>query len=183
MHVERDPELELSRRVRLDRVPPGGISLDIVAEDAERGALARRFDAIAVPALTAAVTLRSEATGQWRVDGQLRAVVVQACGITLEPIEQQVEDTFTLHFAAEAEAIDRDSGELIVGADAPEPLEDDTLDLGAIVADQFGLALDPFPRLPGARLEDVLPASAGPSPAEGPFAALAALKKGRKDQI
>ena len=57
-----------------------------------------------------------------------------------------------------------------------EPLEEDRLDLAEIAAEELYLALDPYPRAPGARV------SAGDNGGEngpartGPFAALAALK-------
>ena len=180
MHIERNPELELSRQLRLDRVPPAGVSLDIDASEIERAALTRRFGVMSVPEMTAHVALRAESAGFWRVDGRLRALVVQACGVTLEPVEQRIDEAFSLRFTTEAEEVDRDTGELVVGAEAPEPLPGDTLDLGEIVADQLALSIDPFPRKPGAQLADILPATPAPAAEEGPFAALAALKRGRK---
>ena len=182
MHIERNPDLELSRRLRLDRVPPAGVTLDINAGETERNALAQRFGVIAVPELAADVVLRAESTGCWRVDGRLRALVVQACGITLEPVEQHIDEAFALRFTTEAEEIDRDTGELIVGVEAAEPLDGDSLDLGEIVADQLGLAIDPFPRKPGAQLADILPSTPEAPSDSGPFASLAALKRGRKDR-
>jgi uncharacterized metal-binding protein YceD (DUF177 family) len=179
MNVERDPDLELSRRLRLDRVPPAGVSLTIEASESERGALARRFKVVAVPELVADVTLHAEEGGRWLVDGRLRALVVQACGITLDPVEQRIDENFNLRFSSEAEEVDRETGELILGAEAAEPLEGDWLDLGDIVADELGLAIDPFPRKPGVRLSDVLPSNSTASTDEGPFASLAALKRDR----
>lgn len=180
MTIERNPDLELSRRVRLDRVPQTGAALEIVGSEHERTALAHRFGVLSVPELSASVTLYPEGGNRWRVEGRLQARVVQACGITLEPVEQRVDETFLLRFAGDAEEVDRETGELIVGSEAAEPLTDDVLDLGDIVADQLGLAIDPFPRTPGARLEDVLP-PAPDTAGEGPFSALAALKRRPKE--
>jgi uncharacterized metal-binding protein YceD (DUF177 family) len=182
MHIDRDPDLELSRRLRLDRVPPSGVSLDIEASALEREALARRFGIIAVSELEASVALHPGPAGTWRVDGRLHATVVQACGVTLEPVEQRIDEPFDLRFAAAAEEVDHDTGELVVDADAPEPLAGDSLDLGEIVADQLGLAIDPFPRKPGASLADILPASAGATDRSSPFAALEQLRRGKKDK-
>lgn len=181
MHVDRDPDLELSRRLRLDRVPPAGVALDIDASELERAALSRRFEVLSIPELRAQVSLRAEGGGRWRVEGRLTALVVQACGITLDPVEQRIDEPFAVRFAQDAEEIDRETGELIVGTEAAEPLEGDSLDLGEIVADQLGLAIDPFPRKPGASLADILPQGAEKAPAVGPFAALAALKRGNRD--
>jgi uncharacterized metal-binding protein YceD (DUF177 family) len=182
MEIERNPDLELSRQLRLDRVPPAGVVLDIAASERERDALARRFGVLSVPELSAGVSLRAEGPGRWRVEGRLQALVVQACGITLEPVEQRIDETFVLRFTSDREEIDRETGELIVGAEAAEPLEADSLDLGDIVADQLGLAIDPFPRKPGAQLTDILPPAPDRPAEEGPFAALAALKRGGKGE-
>jgi len=182
MHVDRNPDVELSRQLRLDRVPPAGASLDVDASDLERAALIRRFGVLALPVLTASVTLRPEGSGRWLVEGRLRATVVQACGITLEPVEQRIDEGFVLRFSTEAEEIDRDTGELILGSEAAEPLDGDSLDLGEIVADQLGLAIDPFPRKPGAQLTDILPSQSVRSDSDSPFAPLAALKSDRKGQ-
>jgi uncharacterized metal-binding protein YceD (DUF177 family) len=179
MNIERNPELELSRRLRLDRVPPAGMTLDIAADEKEREALARRFGVLAIPDLTADVTVHAERGGAWRVDGRLRATVVQACGITLEPVEQHIDESFTVRFSDQMEAVDRDTGELVVDVEAPEPLDGDSLDLGDVVADELGVAIDPFPRKPGAQLGDILPAASATSAEDSPFAALAGLRDGR----
>jgi len=66
-----------------------------------------------------------------------------------------------------------DSGEL----DPPDLLSGPTIDLGAIAVEHFLLAIDPYPRAPGAEL----PAEAAdPSPdsSDSPFAALARLRGG-----
>jgi uncharacterized metal-binding protein YceD (DUF177 family) len=81
-------------------------------------------------------------------------------------VPQSIDETFDLRFAAGAKASAADP-------DAPEPLEGDTIDVGAIVADHLSLALDPFPRAAGATYEPAAqPADAKPNP----FAALAQLK-------
>jgi hypothetical protein len=51
-----------------------------------------------------------------------------------------------------------------------EPLAGDAIDIGEAVAQEFSLALPPFPRSPGASVE-----AAMPSPEEGPFAGLSRL--------
>lgn len=176
MNVERNPALELSRCLRLDRVPPAGVTLEIVADAKECEALAQRFGVLAVTELTADVAVHVERGGTWRVEGRVRATVVQACGITLDPVEQRIDEEFTLRFSSEPEEMDRDTGELIVDIEAAEPLDGDSIDLGEIVADQFGVAIDPFPRKPGARLDDILPPAASQD-SGSPFAALASLRR------
>ena len=97
---------------------------------------------------------------------------MQACVVTLDPVAQSIDEAIDLRFAAGAKANADDP-------DAPEPLDGDSLDVGAIVADHVSLALDPFPRAPGATYEPAAqPADAKPNP----FAALEALKGRLKDK-
>jgi uncharacterized metal-binding protein YceD (DUF177 family) len=118
------------------------------------------------------------------VEGRLRGRIVQACVLTLDPVTQDLDDTFRIVFKQDmADERDPESGEAVLSsqADAPEPLTGNMLDVGEIVAEQLSLAADPYPRRPGARLEDVLP-----KPRHGrkgqseqrrhPFAGLAALR-------
>jgi len=160
------PPEELSRIVRLDRVPSRGMDIEVTASEAERTALAKRFELLELPALTAAVTVQPGLGGVWTVTGRLRAEVVQACVVTLEPVPQSIDEALDLRFAAGAKANADDP-------EAPEPLSGDSIDVGAIVADHLSLALDPFPRAPGATYEPAPePADAKPNP----FAALEQLK-------
>ena len=63
---------------------------------------------------------------------------------------------------------------LLNEADPPEPIVDGAIDLGGITLEFLALALDPYPRKPGASFES----SAGDTGIESPFAALAKLKRG-----
>jgi hypothetical protein len=53
-------------------------------------------------------------------------------------------------------------------ADEPEPLEGDRIDLGEIVAEELALAIDPYPRAPGAELAAAAPAAGDTEPVPGP---------------
>ncbi len=62
----------------------------------------------------------------------------------------------------------------------PEPVGPHGIDLGEAVAQQLAIALDPYPRAPEAALPEEPRAGAGGArAAEGPFAALESLKRGR----
>ncbi len=65
-------------------------------------------------------------------------------------------------------------------AEVPEPVGPGGIDLGEAVAQQLALALEPYPRAPGAALpEEPCARTGGARAAEGPFAALESLKRGR----
>jgi len=179
------PKSEIERIVDLDRMGPGGTAVEIAPSDGERAALAKRFGFVALPSFSARVTVDRRAGGLIAVEGRLRGRIVQSCVLTLDPVTQELDETFRLTFKpGMSEEHDPDSGEALVSAqvDAPEPLPGPNLDVGEIVAEQLSLAADPYPRRAGIRLEDVLPkARSGGRPGKSeqrrhPFAGLAALR-------
>nr|WP_246514385.1 DUF177 domain-containing protein [Neoroseomonas soli] len=134
--------------------------------------MARRFGIQAINRLEAKLRLRPEPGGSVAVTGRLAAEVVQDCVITLEPVTQAVEEAVSLRILAPGEEPSEDP-------EAPDevPVEDDAADLGEAIAEQLSLALDPYPRAPGA----VLPGGeeGEEPPPTGPFAALSALRRPR----
>ena len=189
MSSEAARKSEIERIVDLERMGPGGAALEVAASDGERAALAKRFGFLALPALSARVTVDRSPGGHIVVEGRLRAKIVQSCILSLEPVPQQIDDTFRIVFRQDfAEEHDPQSGEVVLSAqpDAPEPLAGSLLDIGEIVAEQLSLAADPYPRRPGIKLEDVLPKAANTGKAAGrpsrdrqrghPFGGLAALR-------
>ena len=112
---------------------------------------------------SARVTVDRRPGGQVVVEGRLRGKIVQACVLTLDPVTQDLDDTFRIVFKKDlAEERDPESGEAVLSAqaDAPEPLSGNMLDVGEIVAEQLSLAADPYPRRPGVE--------AGGRPAQAP---------------
>ncbi|HEX7007777.1 MAG TPA: DUF177 domain-containing protein [Alphaproteobacteria bacterium] len=167
---------EFSRVVDCAALATGPVRRAIEAGEAERQALAERFGLVALKALRAEVTLAPTTAGQIRLDGRLAARVVQACVVTLESVEAEIAESFTLFYADEvappARAVD-----LPIDDEAwPEPIEDGRIDVGEAVAQQLALALDPYPRAPGARLDPAF----GEAPATTPFAELAREKRPRR---
>ena len=163
---------EFSRAV--DRRHLKAAPLRLVAGEAERKALARRFGLVAIARLKAEVSL--EADGE-AVDakGTLSADIVQSCAITGDDLPVTIEEPLTLRFVPEAPATEE---ELELAEDELDeiPYSGTAFDLGEAVAQSLALAIDPFatgPRADRVRKEKGLLDEA----ARGPFAALAALKK------
>jgi uncharacterized metal-binding protein YceD (DUF177 family) len=182
---EKNVKSEIERVVDLDRMGPGGAALEIAPSDSERAALAKRFGFLGLPTFSARVTVYRRPGGQVVVEGRLRGRIVQACVLTLDPVSQDLDDAFRIVFKQDMpDDLDPESGEAVLNsqADAPEPLVGNVLDVGEIVAEQLSLAADPYPRRPGAKLEDVLPKprqggrKGQPEHRRHPFAGLAALR-------
>jgi uncharacterized metal-binding protein YceD (DUF177 family) len=154
---------EFGRPIAAALIPAEGRTERPVATPEECAALARRFDIPGVAAFSAEVTLRPEPGGVIRATGRLHAEVTQTCVVTLEPVAQTVEEAVDLRFLPPGQ----EPGD---EPDEPDeiPMEGHQLDLGEALAEQLALALDPYPRAPGAEL----PPLDGDGPS-GPFAALA----------
>ena len=140
---------EFSRPLNPGRIGPEGRTERLEATEQERAALARRFSIPEVGRIAAEIRLVPEPGGSIRGTGRLEADVVQSCVVTLDPVPQRVEEAIDLRFLP-PEAAPSDDPE---GPDEI-PMEAAVIDLGEAVAEQLALALDPFPRAPGAELPE-----------------------------
>lgn len=173
------PEPEFSRIVSIESLADDELSREIEADAAERAALAKRFGLLALDSLRATVRLKRVRGQQIRVEGEFAADVVQACVVTLEPVPSHVADSFQVTFAPPSELSQAAELDLSPWAeDLPEPLEGDSIDIGETVSQFLALALDPYPRRQGVEFEAAdYPGLEPARPREGPFAALATLRK------
>ena len=128
----------------------------IEATAAERAALARRLDLLALDRLAAVLRIRRPEGGTVvAVAGHFEADVTQACVVSLAPLRRQVAEDFTALYSL-GPVGSEDAGPLEFDAtadDPPEPLGPEGLDLGEAVVQQLAVALDPYPRDEGATLE------------------------------
>ncbi len=141
---------EFSRRIELARLGAHEAAYPISAEAAEREALARRFDLLSLDRLEAEIHLRRAGGGMVRLSGRLGADVVQACVISLEPVASAIEQDFAMLYGP---AQPGKSVMVDLETEVAEPFDGDAIDIGEAVAQQLALALDPYPRAPGASLE------------------------------
>jgi len=158
-------------------VPEAGRHLDLVADPQTRAAVAKLAGVTAVARLSASFDVTLRGRDGLHVVGSVSATVGQTCVVTLDPLENEIEEPIDLVFvpAAAVSPTEHGAAEVEVTAeDAPEPLINGRVDLGAIAIEFLLLAIDPYPRKPGAVFE--------PPPSDDdsahPFAALSALKKG-----
>jgi hypothetical protein len=155
-----------SVRIGRGQVPETGRHLDLVADAPVRAAIAK--------------------LAGLHVVGTVSATVGQICSVTLEPIENEIDEPIDLVFMPEAATPDHKSlplqadAEIVVPLDdAPELLIGDTVDLGAIATEFLVLGIDPYPRKAGA----VFAAPAAADDSARPFAVLAALKPPAKKPL
>ncbi len=163
---------EFSREV--DRRQLKAAPLRLVADEAERQALARRFGLVALDRLEAEVSLTADGDAVDAV-GTLSADVVQCCAVSGDDLPVTIEEPLTLRFVPEAPVTEEEL-ELAEEQLDEIPYTGTAFDLGEAVAQSLALAIDPYATGPDAdrlRKEKGLLDEA----ASGPFAALAALNK------
>ena len=146
----------------------------------ERAAIAETLDLVDLPALAAQLELRRDGRGRIHVEGHVVADIVQSCVVSLEPVPQHIDEPISMVFVEDGdmEAEARPGAEIRIDPateDPPEALTGSRLDLGPIVLEHFVLAIDPYPRAPGAEMPET-GEGASDSP-ESPFAVLAKLKE------
>jgi uncharacterized metal-binding protein YceD (DUF177 family) len=165
--------------VALDEIPETGLHREIEANAEIRAALAALAGVRDVSALSASFDLVRQGEGV-RVSGRVRARVGQTCVVTLEPIENTIDEVIDVRFTSGVEAaaaaahgahiLDEEENN---DEELPEPLLDGKVDLGALATEFLLLSIDPYPRKPGAEFTPVKEAETG----DHPFAGLEALKK------
>lgn len=176
---QRQNALDLDAVVRVDKIPAAGRVVKIETDEEQREALTDELKVSALTAFSAVVTA-SRFRGGIRAQGRVKGAVVQPCVVTGEPVTQEIDELIDRVFlpgrdaASEATA----GAEVFVNLEAddlPDYFEGDEIDLSDLVLEVFALAIDLYPRKPGAKLTEDM---AGDDPAElSPFAALKPLKK------
>jgi uncharacterized metal-binding protein YceD (DUF177 family) len=164
-----------AHHLRLDQIRDGE-RVDLMADEAERAAIAKRLDLPRIERIEAHVTLTK--TGDIvRASGRLGAALAQSCVVTNEPVPAHIDEPFELIFMPEPRD-GRPDDEIELGESDCDVVfyEGGAIDLGTAIADTLALSLDPYPRSASA---DVALKEAGVLSEEqaSPFAVLAQLKR------
>ena len=172
----------LSRPFVASSAPAEGVDVLVQPTKEELQSLARENDLVAVDGLEARLHVAPSGKDGLKVVGRLRVQIRQTCVVTLEEFPSTIDQHIHVRFVpppagalgktVNPPEITLDSA-LDVDADAPDPLVGGIVDLGAVVSEFLTLALDPYPRRPGAQFTEPAPETAE----DGPFAA---LLRGRK---
>jgi len=170
--------------VRVGHVSANPFSVTLQADEKECLALARAWDVLRVEKLQAELQVMRWKRDGVRVKGVVKAVIVQACVVTLEPVSQLIDEELDQCFVPEGSKLarhDRDEGGEWVfdphDPDPPDVFSGDAIDVGALVGEHVALAIEPYPRKPGVAFETAADSmDLEPEKPATPFAALARLK-------
>jgi uncharacterized metal-binding protein YceD (DUF177 family) len=161
------------------QIPETGLHREIEADQAVRHAMGDVGGLREVLLAQASFDVTPLSGGRFHVAGHVRARIGQTCVVTLEEIENDIDEAVDLVFAPPeqipqmAALIDEAGEDDEEVPDPPEPIENGTIDLGRVATDALLLAVDPYPRKPGAVFEPMVEAA---DPEDHPFAALKVLQ-------
>jgi Large ribosomal RNA subunit accumulation protein YceD len=164
------------------QIPDTGLHRAIEASDAARAAMAEIAGLREVLSASASFDLKLKSNGRVHVTGEVHGRIGQTCVVTLDPIENEIDEAVDLMFAPPEqiptlaalvdEAAQSEAEEV---PDPPEPIVNGVIDLGRLATDILFLAIDPYPRKVDAVFEAPKEIA---DPSAHPFAALKALRTG-----
>ena len=165
--------------VTVAQIPDTGLHRDIEADRPVREAMAELAGLREILSANASLDVTPKGGGRFHVGGRVRARVGQTCVVTLDPIENDIDEEVVLIFAPPeqipqmADLVDETAEGVVEIPDPPEPIVNGIIDLGRLATDALFLGVDPYPRRRDAVFEPpVVPAD----PEDHPFAALKALQ-------
>src|SRR5690606_2862530 len=136
--------------IRLDNVPKAGILVEIEADEAQRASLAADHGLLEVCSFHAEISVSHWRRNGFRLEGLIRAEIVQQCSVSLEPIPARLEIPVDNFLVQEDSYLDRSphglGEELMLSVDSedePETYSGNRFDVGALVEELFVLSLDP----------------------------------------
>jgi uncharacterized metal-binding protein YceD (DUF177 family) len=176
MMITADP---WSVPIVVEQLPDTGLHRDIEADPAARASMAEVAGLREVLSARASLDVTPQRGGRVHVTGHVRARIGQTCVVTLDPIENEIDEPIDLEFAPPdqipqlSDLVDDATESDVEIPDPPEPIVKGVIDLGRLATDAIFLAVDPYPRRPDVVFEPLIEAA---DPEDHPFAALKALQ-------
>ena len=120
-----------------------------------------------------------EGRADFRLEAHLQAEVVQSCVVTLVPLPAKIDEEVVRRYLLDW--VESEADEVEMSPDDTTEGMPESIDITEVATEALSLALDPYPRAPGAELEETLAAPPGEVPLKDddlkPFAGLASLLK------
>lgn len=171
----------VSMKVDVSRLPAKGVTVKLAADDAQRAALAELHELEAIGSFDFELRITPWKREGAQVNGTVKAIITQACVVTLDPVEAVIDETVSAIFLPEDSRLARigsEDGEILLdaeGEDAPEIFSGNRIDVGALAEEFFELAIDPYPRRKGAELPQNSDEKSENEGRDAPFAKLGSL--------
>jgi Large ribosomal RNA subunit accumulation protein YceD len=163
----------------VEQIPDTGLHRDFEAGRAACETMAEVAGLREILFARASLDVARVGGGRVHVTGRVQARIGQTCVVSLDPIENDIDEAIDLIFAPPeqipelADLVDDAAESDTEIPDPPEPIERGVIDLGRLATDALFLAVDPYPRKPDVVFE---PLVAPEDPEDHPFAALKAIQ-------
>ncbi|WP_416376510.1 YceD family protein [Thalassovita sp.] len=152
----------------------------LIPDDAELRAIADELGLLDLRKLRFEGEIRAEGRRDWRLKADLGATVVQACVVSLEPVNTRIDEKVNRLFVAELPEDNTDEEEVEMPEDDSIEALGKVIDPAAVMVEALSLALPLYPRAKDAELDQTRftePGKAAMTDEETkPFAGLAALR-------
>jgi len=171
--------LPLTHSYNLARLGNAGDEVRFAAGEAERGSIAKWAGLLSVEKLDVLVQIKKLAPDRFGLAFELAADVTQACVVTLEPVPDRIQHSFSRELVFTGPSRHRpdhpptESEAVVDLEEGPEEITSLHLDLAVPVLEEFALSLNPYPRRQGV---EFTPKTGESDPPESPFAVLKGLK-------
>jgi hypothetical protein len=136
--------------VRVGHVSINPVTVRIAADSRDLERLRQQWDVLEVRSFDAEIAITRWKRDGVRLKGHVGVSIVQNCVVTLDPVEQRIDEDFETVFLPEnsrlASRIVDGNGELFLdpeGPDLPDTFSGDSIDVGAVAAEFAALAIDP----------------------------------------
>lgn len=166
--------------------------ISIQPNDEEIHLLEKRLGLLSLNELHAELVLtREQGRHTIHVQGKIVADLVQSCVVSIDPVQEHVEDQFDSWFAEPDKVVslvkarrNRKSGgekPILSEQDDPEPIIDGQIDVGELATQYLSLFINPYPHAESVRLSDTESEKKASTETSGvlknPFAALKEWKE------
>ena len=158
---EEQDKSPVSFKATVARLPQKGMPVVIEADARQREALAAAHGLVSVERFRAELLVAPWKRNGVKVSGHVEADITQECVVTLEPLQARSARAVEGLFLPEDSKLGRlgfeGGGEILLdaeGPDSPETFSGDTIDVGALAEEFFGLASIPIHASPARRLPD-----------------------------
>ncbi len=155
-----DGESILPRIVQFSSMPKKGQFLKITLNADESAAMCAFYNLLGIDSFKAEISITRKTTNKFIIKGSLKALVIQPCVVSFEPVETNVDeiiDTFLIpaseieHYMEKAD----EEGSLVldVDEDVPDTYQNDNYDIGALILEYFAIGLTPYPQAENVELD------------------------------
>lgn len=182
--ISTSSDVPFSYPVKVGHISANAVTVRLSANADELAGIARLWKVNAVNSLTSELQIARWKKDGVRIRGHANATITQNCVVTLDPIESTLSEDIEQIFVPEGSRLARmvldERGEMILdpdGDDIPETFVGDTIDAGAVICEILALAIDPYPRKPGAEFKGHIESTEKDDVKPSPFAVLKGWKK------